>query len=161
MKSFRTSVSRRNDLRSRAHGKRSAFTLLELLIVLAIIVALAAMVAPNLISSQQDANISTTRTTIRHIEDAFKRKAVKNNGNFDTTTGSEAIRALADSWQDSLGQQQAPLLEEIPRDAWNHEFQYAFDPNSDVKPRIWSLGPNGEDEGGQGDDVSNLRRDQE
>ena len=66
---------------------RSGFTLLELLIVLGIIVALAAMVAPNLIGSAQDANISTTRATIRTIEDAFKRKAVKMNGVFDAGSG--------------------------------------------------------------------------
>ena len=144
-------------------ARRSGFTLLELLIVLAIIVAIAAMVAPNLLSSQQDANIQTTRATIKTIEDAFKRKAVKNNGVFDSEGGSEAIRKLAETWEDSLGQQQAALLEEVPRDAWNNEFQYAYDPNTDVKPRIWSYGPDGQDGGGSRDtdDVSNLRRDVE
>lgn len=141
---------------------RSGFTLLELLIVLAIIVAIAAMVAPNLLSSQQDANIQTTRATIKTIEDALKRQAVKNNGVFPEG-GSEVIQALAQPWEDTLGQQQQPLLEEVPRDAWNKEFQYAYDPNSDLKPRIWSFGPNGQDDGGSkdSDDVSNLRRDVE
>ena len=142
---------------------RSAFTLLELLIVLGIIVALAAMVAPNLIGSAQDANIQVTRATIKNIEDAFKRKAVKNNGVFDDASGSEAIRALAETWEDSLGQQQQPLLEEVPRDAWNNEFQYAYDSNTDIKPRIWSFGPNKQDDGGSpdSDDVSNARREVE
>ena len=143
--------------------RRSAFTLLELLIVLAIIVAIAAMVAPNLLSSQQDANIMTTRATIKTIEDAFKRKAVKNNGVFDTESGTEPIRKLAEAWEDSMQQQQQPLLEEVPRDAWNNEFQYAYDANTDVKPRIWSFGPDGQDGGGSSDsdDVSNMRRDAE
>ena len=144
-------------------SRRSGFTLLELLIVLAIIVAIAAMVAPNLLSSQQDANIQTTRATIRTIEDAFKRKAVKNNGVFDATIGPEAIRTLTEQWEDSLGQQQQPLLEETPRDAWNNEFQYSYDSNSDLKPKIWSFGPDGEDGNGSHstDDISNLRRDTE
>lgn len=143
--------------------RRSGFTLLELLIVLAIIVAIAAMVAPNLLSSQQDANIQTTRATIRTIEDAFKRKAVKNNGVFDDGSGPEVIRLLAQPWENVRGEQQDPLLEEVPRDAWNREFQYAYEPNNDVKPRIWSFGPDGEDNGGSNDsdDVSNLRRDVE
>ena len=149
--------------RRQPSSRRSGFTLLELLIVLAIIVAIAAMVAPNLLSSQQDANIQTTRATIRTIEDAFKRKAVKNNGVFDATSGPEAIRTLTEQWEDSMGQQQQPLLEETPRDAWNNEFQYSFDSNSDLKPRIWSFGPDGEDGNGSRstDDVSNLRRDTE
>ena len=146
-----------------ARPLRSAFTLLELLIVLGIIVALAAMVAPNLIGSAQDANIQVTRATIKNIEDAFKRKAIKNNGVFDDTSGPETIRALAEPWEDSLGQQQQPLLEEVPRDAWNNEFQYAYDSNTDIKPRIWSLGPNKQDDNGSpdSDDVSNGRREVE
>ena len=48
MKKFQT-----EKLRSQ---KRSGFTLLELLIVLAIILVIAAMVVPNLIGSQQKAN---------------------------------------------------------------------------------------------------------
>lgn len=149
--------------RPSAKALRSGFTLLELLIVLGIIVALAAMVAPNLIGSAQDANISTTRATIRTVEDAFKRKAVKMNGVFDTGNGSEVIRALAQPWEDALGKQQQPVLEEVPRDAWNREFQYAYDSNTDLKPRIWSFGPDGADGGGSksSDDVSNLSRDAE
>lgn len=137
---------------------RRGFTLLELLIVLAIIVAIAAMVAPNLISSQQDANIQITRNQIKTIEEAFKRKAVKNNGVYDSSaSGSDAVRQLAEAWEDSLGQQQQPLLEEIPRDAWNNEFQYSFS-DGDLKPMIWSFGPNKQDDGGSGDDISNKRR---
>lgn len=139
--------------------RRSAFTLLELLIVLGIIVALAAMVAPNLIGSAQDANIQTTRATIRTVEDAFKRKAVKMGGSFETG-GQELIQKLAEKWEDNLGKEQAPLLEEVPRDAWNREFNYTYE-SSMVKPTIWSFGPDGEDNGGSNssDDVSNLPRD--
>lgn len=137
--------------------RRSGFTLLELLIVLGIIVALAAMVAPNLIGSAQDANISTTRATIRTIEDAFKRKAVKMNG-FDTNGN---IADLKEPWEDSLGKEQPPLMESTPRDAWQNEFQYKYEAGM-VKPTIWSYGPDGEDNGGDsGDDISNLPRERE
>lgn len=145
---------------SRHQPRRSGFTLLELLIVLGIIVALAAMVAPNLIGSAQDANIQTTRAMIKNIEDACKRKAVKMNGVFDSGSGPEVIRKMAEPFEDSMGKQQQPLLEEVPLDAWNREFQYSYDPGSDLKPRIWSFGPDGEDGGGSAssDDVSNLPR---
>jgi len=143
----------------RRSNRRSGFTLLELLIVLGIIVALAAMVAPNLIGSAQDANIQTTRATIKNIEDACKRKAVKMNNVFDTG-GAEVIEKLAQPYEDSMGKQQQPVLEEVPLDAWNKPFQYAYDPGTDLKPRIWSFGPDGEDGGGtqSTDDVSNLPR---
>jgi len=148
--------------RSQRRRHHSGFTLLELLIVLAIIVAIAAMVAPNLIGSQQDANISTTRATIKTIEDAVKRKAVKNNGAFDPDKGPEVIDKLAQEWDDSRGKTQQPLLDEAPRDAWGKKFQYSYTAG-DVKPLIWSFGPDGEDGGGSNssDDVSNAAVDAE
>lgn len=142
--------------------RRSGFTLLELLIVLGIIVAIAAMVAPNLMSSRTDANKDIARATIKNIEDAFKRKALKNNGVYPQGTGSEPIRELAQQWTDSAGNEQQPLMEETPMDPWNQEFQYALEEGA-MKPKIWSMGPDGQDAGGslQSDDVSNVRRDLE
>ena len=60
----RNSLNRGVNRRSR----RAGFTLLELLIVLAIIVVIAAMVVPNLIGSQQKANEDVTLATIKSIE---------------------------------------------------------------------------------------------
>lgn len=133
-------------------GRRRGFTLLELLIVLGIIVAIAAMVAPNLISSQQDANIQTTQAMIKNIEDSFKRKAVKNGGEYQE---DDSVAALAEVWTDNRGQEQQPLLEDLPVDAWGNEFQYSYQ-SGDIKPKIWSFGPNRQDDGGSGDDISNM-----
>lgn len=139
---------------------RSGFTLLELLIVLGIIVAIAAMVAPNLLSSRTDANNDIARATIKNIEDALKRQALKNNGIFKSGTGSEMISQLAEPWEDSMGKEQKPLLEEVPLDPWGKEYQYSFS-DGDLKPKIWSCGVDGVDDGGGNstDDVSNVRRD--
>lgn len=139
---------------------RSGFTLLELLIVLGIIVAIAAMVAPNLLSSRTDANNDIARATIKNIEDSLKRKALKNNGVYQAGTGSEMISQLADPWEDSMGKEQKPLMEEVPMDPWGNEFQYSYS-DGDMKPKIWSFGANGEDDGGSlsSDDISNVRRD--
>lgn len=151
MKSLRTVTPKSN---------RSGFTLLELLIVLGIIVAIAAMVAPNLMSSRTDANKDIARATIKTLEDAFKRKALKNNGVYPQGSGAEPIRELSQPWTDSSGNEQPPLMEETPMDPWNQEFQYALEDGA-MKPKIWSFGPDGQDAGGslQSDDVSNVRRD--
>lgn len=139
---------------------RSGFTLLELLIVLGIIVAIAAMVAPNLLSSRTDANNDIARATIKNIEDSLKRKALKNNGVYQSGSGSEMISQLAEPWEDSMGKEQTPLMEEVPLDPWGNEFQYSY-ADGDMKPKIWSFGANGEDDGGSlsSDDISNVRRD--
>lgn len=137
---------------------RSGFTLIELLIVLAIIVAIAAMVAPNLISRQQESKISITEATIKTIENALKAKAVDNGGTFPDT--DDAIKELTETSEDSRGREHAPYLEEYPRDGWNNDFHYEYDPKRDTsKPRIWSSGPDGSDDGGSGDDIANWNED--
>ncbi len=134
---------------------RSGFTLLELLIVLAIIVSLAAMVAPNLIGSQQDAKIDKTSADIRNIETAVKVKSIKKGGTYDAG-GSEVIDMLSESYEHN-GKQQKPVMEDFRnQDEWGNPFQYSFDSGSDTKPRIWSFGPNGQDDNGEGDDISNI-----
>lgn len=135
---------------------RSGFTLLELLIVLAIIVSLAAMVAPNLLSSQQDAAVSTTRADIRNIETAIKTKAIKMGGTYEEGSGSEIIEKLIEPYEFN-GQQQQPVMEDLKKDPWGNQFQYSYS-NGDVKPKVWSFGPNGSDDNGDGDDISNIQR---
>ena len=133
---------------------RSGFTLIELLIVLAIIVAIAAMVAPNLLSRQQEAKESTTLAQIKTVENAIKMKAIANDGTFPE--GDDAIRQLTEKSENSRGREVAPYLETVPLDGWNNEFYYEYDPKRDVsKPRIWSGGADGKDDGGSGDDIAN------
>ncbi|APZ91700.1 type II secretion system protein GspG [Fuerstiella marisgermanici] len=143
--------------RQAQHSLRAAFTLLELLIVLAIIVAIAAMVAPNLIGNQQTAQIRIARTTVKNIEEAVKRRAVKNNGQYVEETGTQPIADLAEPFTDALNNVHPPELEEVPVDPWNNQFQYSYSSGSgELKPRIWSTGPNGQD--GDDDDISNDKR---
>lgn len=141
--------------RKAVHAARSGFTLLELLIVLGIIVALAAMVAPNLLSSGQEAKESIARADIANIEGALKRKAVHNDNTFPSGS-SEIIQALAEVSQDSRGKDRPPYLEKVPVDPWGNPYMYEYDPQRDlVKPRIWSIGLNKQDEQGSGDDIPN------
>ncbi len=139
---------------------RSGFTLIELLIVLAIIVAIAAMVAPNLISRQQESKISVTQANIKTIENALKTKAIDNSGTFPDS--DNALQELTQTSEDDKGREHAPYLEDADlKDSWGNEFHYEYDPKRDVnKPRIWSSGPDGNDDGGSGDDIANWSDDE-
>ena len=134
---------------------RSAFTLLELLIVLAILGAIAAMVVPNLLGSQKKANILTTESSIHGLEQALKLHAVDNKGVYPTG-GSEVIETLM-SKTDEDGNAVDPLIETLPLDAWGNPLMYEY-PNSQAdttKPAIWSYGPDQSDDQGEGDDINN------
>jgi len=59
--------------------KRNAFTLIELLIVVAIIAILAAIAVPNFLEAQTRAKVSRTKTDMRSISVAIESYAVDNN----------------------------------------------------------------------------------
>jgi general secretion pathway protein G len=137
---------------------RGGFTLLELLIVMAIIVAIAAMVAPNLLSSQQEADINRAKADIKLIENNFKMMATKNGGYYpiDQIDGPQSIRALAEEWSiEGRDGVYPPLFEDIPQDPWGNEYDVQAN-GTGQKPRIWSYGPDKQD--GTQDDISNDRR---
>jgi general secretion pathway protein G len=67
--------------------RRDGFSLLELLIVLAIIGLIAAMVLPNLIGQQQKANIGITKEAIHNMEQALKLYAVDHNAQYPKEPG--------------------------------------------------------------------------
>ncbi|HBN74802.1 MAG TPA: type II secretion protein [Planctomycetaceae bacterium] len=137
------------------NSSRNAFTLLELLIVLAILGVIAAMVVPNLLGSQKKANIQATETSIHGLEQALKLYAVANGGEYPN--GGQEVFELLASNKDSEGNAVDPLLPEIPKDAWGQELMYEYpsSKNNGTEPAIWSLGPNKSDEQGSGDDVAN------
>ena len=62
--------------RSRSNRRRQAFTLLELMIVLVILVLLFAMVGPRLLGSQKKADIKAAKTQIGNLEAALELYAV-------------------------------------------------------------------------------------
>lgn len=141
--------------KSRRNQPRRGFTLLELLIVMAIMGVLAAIVVPNVLGTQQKANIKATETSIHGFESALKLYAADNAGQYPSG-GPEVIQTLM-STTDSEGKTVEPLLQEIPKDAWGQQLFYEY-PSSKLeanKPAIWSSGPNKQDEQGGGDDVSN------
>ena len=141
--------------------RRSGFTLLELLIVLAIILVIAAMVVPNLIGTQQGAMEKATMITIKKTEGTVAAWAADHDGTFFQGTGTDVWQALMQP-EPYKGRKLRPYYEpdNPPLDAWDRPLQYEWtgDGHSKkqgaLKPALWSMGANGQDEGGDGDDIN-------
>lgn len=135
---------------------RRGFTLIEVLLVVAILGVIAAAVVPALIGRQQDAYIQITRTDIKGLEHTLKMYAIDHDGEY--LTGSKDALPQLLSPSEYRGKKTKAYLEEIPKDAWGEPLYYEYPSTKGTKgekPAIWSSGPNRQNEEGAGDDINN------
>ena len=74
--------------------RRGGFTLLEVLLVLAILGVIAAIVVPNLLGRQQKANIDQTRIGINNLENSLRMYAIDHDGAFPQGGSEQMVEAL-------------------------------------------------------------------
>jgi general secretion pathway protein G len=131
--------------RSRAGG----FTLIEIMVVIVIIGILAALIAPNVISRIDEAQIVKVKQDIRAIESALKLYRLDR---FRYPTTEEGLSALVTAPSDSsVPWPPGGYLDRIPKDPWDRPYLYA-NPGKQGEFDIYSLGRDGQ-EGGEGPDA--------
>ena len=133
--------------------RRRGFTLLEVLLVLAILGVIAAMVVPRLIGSQHEANIAVTKTSIHALGRTMDLYAVAHDGTYPETI-EDLLAPL-----DRDDQEMQPYLDVIPKDAWGTVIHYEKEVDQNhgnkIVAKIWSNGPDLKDDAGSGDDINN------
>lgn len=133
---------------------RHGFSLVELMIVLAILVLLAGLVLPRLLGQQNKADIKATQTQINSFKQALQNYAIDVRTFPDTETGLQALVTKPENEQQAR-KWDGSYLDEIPVDPWGNAYNYEYPPtkgNGDF-PNIWSNGPDGEPE--TDDDIKN------
>ncbi len=103
---------------------RAGFTLMELLLVLAILGVIMAMVVPNLLGRQKYANIDATQISVRGAEQALKMYSIDHLGDMPST--SEGFQALIQPRSTKDKRWRGPYLDRMPTDAWGVELKYEF-----------------------------------
>ena len=121
---------------------QAGFTLVELLLVVAILGILAGVVAVNVGGQTDNARIQATRTSIGSISTALKTFEMNNSGL------PQSLDALTKEQSNGM----PPLLEsKALNDSWGNAFQYKR--VSSYKFEIRSAGPDGQM--GSADDITN------
>lgn len=137
-------------MRSRRNDR--GFTLIEILVVIAVVSILASLVSPMVFRNVGDAKVSTARAQIEIFALALDAFRLDNDRYPTTEEGLSALRRPPAGETDSSWR--GPYLrKEIPLDPWNRPYVYRS-PGT-VNPDSYdllSLGRDGE-EGGQGEDA--------
>lgn len=129
-----------------ANGRRrradAGVTLIEMMVVLAIIAVVAVMIVPNLIGRPDQARVTVTRTDMRTIAAAVEMYRLDNRA-YPTT--SQGLRALVEKPVESPvppAWHEGGYLPELPRDAWGNEFLYR-NPGTTGQFDLASMGADG------------------
>lgn len=136
---------------------RRGFTLMEVLLVLAILGVIAAMAVPQLITTLGSSNIKAAKLSITGIESALNFYHTDHIGVFPEGQDQGTLGILT-LQEESNGQLKGPYLElDDLQDPWGEYFYYEYPtqktPNNGLKPAIWSAGP--DRTSGTEDDITN------
>ena len=119
-------------------NKQTGFTLIEMMIVVAIMAIMSAMLAPTLFNQVSKAEKARTASDIRQIESALKFYRLDN---YRYPTQPQGLQALitapsgseATSWN-------GPYLETVPKDAWKQDYRYANPGTHGKTVEVYTLG---------------------
>ena len=122
-------------------------TLIEILIVLAIIGTLMAFLIPNVTSRLDKAKVNESKIAIGQVVNALNL--------YYTDCGKypSSIEGLSKADPECSNWGPEPYMKKTPKDAWNREFTYSLDGNTYT---VKSLGSDGREGGdGYGKDLTN------
>lgn len=134
---------------------REGYSLLEILVVLAIIALIAAVVGPRLFAQLDRSKTQTARLQIRALEAALQTMRL-DIGRLPTE--QEGLQLLMQADANQVPGWSGPYLDQtLPADPWGRPYVYAPPPaNADgsvgapeIRPRVVSYGADGQ-EGGEG-----------
>ena len=141
-------MTRKNQRRPR----RSGFTLLEVLLVLAILVIMASTVTVYFAKTQTSANIKAARVQINAVSQRLDQYRIDVGTYPNSQQGLNALLEAPSDLNQSDKWAGPYIQRQIPADPWGNPYQYKLE-NAD-QFMVYSLGPDGQDN--SEDDVTPL-----
>lgn len=132
---------------SRAGRRAQAgFTLIEIMVVVAIIGILALIIVPNVVGKDDQARVTATKASLSSVANALELYKLDN---YRYPSAEAGLAALVKRSPESRVFPDGGYLKKMPVDSWEHPIQYVT-PGSNGKPYdLYSLGADNA-EGGQG-----------
>jgi len=134
---------------SRARSR--AFTLIEVMVVVAILAVLAALIVPKVMSRPDEARVVAARQDIASLLQALKLYRLDNLRYPTTEQGLAALVTRPTLAPVPSNWKPGGYLERLPRDPWGHAYQY-LSPGLHGEIDVFSFGADGA-AGGEGFDA--------
>jgi general secretion pathway protein G len=128
--------------------RQGGFTLMELLVVLAILGLLMSLVGPQVLNQLGGAKSKTAAIQIKDLEQALEMYKL-DVGRFPST--EQGLDALVEKPAGVAGWNGPYLKDDVPQDPWKRDYHYKY-PGDRGELDIFSYGANGS-EGGEGEDA--------
>ena len=130
--------------------RRRGFTLMEMLIVLAILGMLLALIGPRIFRGWKEGHISSTKAQIKMLQGCLDEYYYHMKEYPTTEQGLPAlVESPSEQEETTASRWQGPYTKtgELPMDPWGNEYQYRYPPENSKGdlPDIWSYGPDGQD----------------
>lgn len=125
--------------------KQSGFTLIEIMVVLAILGFLVAMVAPNILGRTGEAQVKITKAQIKEISNALDLYKLDNYFYPSTAQGLGALVEKPSGSPEPKNWKSGGYMKKLPQDPWGNDYVYITEGGSF---EIISLGADGA-EGGE------------
>src|SRR4051812_20511111 len=103
--------------------RHNAFTLIELLLVMVILVVLAAVVVPKFTSRSEQARVTAAKTDLTNLETALDAFEI-DNGRYPSS--DEGLGALAQAPSDLTASWHGPYIKSVPNDPWGMPYVYVY-----------------------------------
>ncbi len=137
----------------------AGFTLIELMVVVAILGILAAVVVPRVMDRPDAARVVKAKQDVRTLENALNLYKLDNYTYPSTDQGIEALVEKPSGMPEAQNWQEGGYIDHLPKDPWGKPYQY-LNPGTHGALDIYSLGADGMP-GGEGidNDIGNWNLD--
>lgn len=132
-------------------NKLRGFTLIEIMVVVAILGILAALVVPKILSRPDEARIAAARQDVASLMQALKLYRLDNQVYPRTEQGLAALVVKPTTPPIPPNWKPGGYIERLPKDPWRNDYQY-LNPGLHGEIDVYSLGADGE-LGGEGNNA--------
>lgn len=131
---------------------QKGMTLIEIMVVVAIIAGITGLIAVNVVGRREKANIDLTRTQISNIMSALDQFKLDNHFYPGTEQGLDALVEKPSGGKVAEDYPEDGYMKKVPKDGWRNDYNYASPGTHGNQVEVWSNGPDGEE--GNDDDIN-------